>query len=68
MGENKSKIIPNMKVGEVCKEVGCSISTLNKYIKEGYINEPVRDKQGHRMFTKSQATRLREIFHIRIPI
>jgi len=66
--ENTGKVIPSLKVGEVAKEVGCSIGTINNYIKQGFIKEPVRDKNGHRRFTKSQATRLREIFNIRIPV
>jgi DNA-binding transcriptional MerR regulator len=62
------KEIPSLKVGEVAKFVPCSIGTINNYIKQGFIKEPLRDKNGHRRFTKSQAVRLREIFNIRIAV
>lgn len=66
--ENKDKAIPDLRVGQVAEEVGCSINTINNYIKRGLIGEPVRDINGHRRFTKSQTINLKKIFNLRIPV
>jgi len=66
--ENKDKVIPNLRVGQVAEEVGCSINTINNYIKRGLIGEPVRDINGHRRFMKSQTIELKKIFNLRIPV
>jgi len=66
VGEQKEAA--DLKVGQVAKYVGCHVNTINKYIKEGYVREPMRDRVGHRRFTKSQAERLKAIFNIRVPV
>jgi DNA-binding transcriptional MerR regulator len=66
--ESTVKEVATLKIGQVAEIVGCSIPTIYNYIRQGFIKEPLRDKNGHRRFTKSQAVRLREIFNLRIPV
>ena len=56
------------KIGWVADYAGCSKSTIFSYIRQGFIEEPARNRALHRMFTKSQAERIRRIFNLRVKV
>lgn len=56
------------KIGWVADYAECSRSTIFSYIRQGFIEEPARNRAGHRMFTKSQAERIRRIFNLRVKV
>ena len=56
------------KIGWVADYAGCSRSTIFSYIRQGFIEEPARNRAGHRMFTKSEAERIRRIFNLRVKV
>ena len=56
------------KIGWVADNAGCSRSTIFSYIRQGFIEEPARNRAGHRMFKKSEAERIRRIFNLRVKV
>jgi len=40
------------RTSEVCKKIGISRATLLRWLKEGILEKPLRDRRGWRMFTE----------------
>ena len=40
------------RTSEVCKKIGISRATLLRWLKEGILEKPRRDRRGWRMFTE----------------
>jgi DNA-binding transcriptional MerR regulator len=62
------KEMAKYKIGWVAEYAGCSRSTIFSYIRQGFIEEPARNRAGHRMFKKSEAETIRRIFNLRVKV
>jgi DNA-binding transcriptional MerR regulator len=62
----EEKEIPKLFIRDVAERVGCCKATIVNYEKKGLI-KPIRDKNGFRRFTESQAVRLLEALNLQSP-
>jgi len=53
--------IPNLRIGQIADSVGCHRETVKNYEKRGLI-VPVRDQNGFRRYTLTQAWALKVLF------
>lgn len=44
---------------DVCRNVGVSRSTLLRWLKQGIIREPMRDRRGYRIFSEADMADIR---------
>jgi DNA-binding transcriptional MerR regulator len=44
---------------DVCRNVGVSRSTLLRWLNQGIIREPLRDRRGYRIFSESDVVEIR---------
>ena len=47
------------RTSEACKETGISRATLFRWLKEGILEESLRDRRGWRMFTRDDLSKIR---------
>jgi len=47
------------RTSEACKETGISRATLFRWLKEGILEESLRDRRGWRMFTGDDLSKIR---------
>jgi len=57
----------NLTVSEVAELAGCHRNTVLRYESRGYIR-PMRDVNGYRRYSKSEAQKLKEILALRKPM
>jgi predicted site-specific integrase-resolvase len=44
---------------DVCRQARVSRSTLLRWLKQGVIREPLRDRRGYRIFSEAEAAEIR---------